>query len=316
VLRNLLSLFVAAASAVAANVEPLEGDLFVHDPSTILKDGTNYHLFSTGAGSATKSSSNRLHWTRGQSVFASPPAWTTNVVPGFRGYFWAPDVAFVDGRYLLYYSVSTFGKQLSAIGLATGPTLDTASLQYHWTDHGAVLQSRAGDAFNAIDPSVMLDRDGKLWMAFGSFWRGIYLAELDPRTGKRIAPDSPLHRLAWHESIEAAGLYRHRDDYYLFVNWGACCRGTNSTYEVRVGRSKGVTGPFLDRDRRNLVDRGGTPFLQSEGQDIGPGHVGVLNDNGREFISYHVYDARLRGRSQLRIRSLRWSPDGWPVAAD
>src|SRR6185436_5478457 len=106
----------------------------------------------------TKSSSNRLHWTRGPSVFPSPPPWTTNLVPGFRGYFWAPDVVFAGDRYLLYYSVSTFGKQLSAIGLATNPSLDAASPQYHWTDHGAVLQSRAGDAFNAIDPSVILDR--------------------------------------------------------------------------------------------------------------------------------------------------------------
>ncbi len=202
-LRVLLSFFAAIAVSAAAEVEPLAGDLFVHDPSTILKEGTNFHLFSTGVGIATKSSSNRLHWTRGEPVFKTTPPWTTNLVPGFRGYFWAPDVVFVGGKYLLYYSVSTFGKQPSAIGLATSPTLDTTSPHYRWTDHGAGIQSRPGDAFNAIDPGLILDRDGKLWMVFGSFWRGIYLVELDPHTGKRIAADSPLHRLAWHDSIEA-----------------------------------------------------------------------------------------------------------------
>lgn len=98
------------------------------------------------------------------------------------------------------------------------------------------------------------------------------------------------------------------------MNWGICCRGTNSTYEVRVGRGKNVNGPYLDREGKNLTEGGGTLFLQNDAPDIGPGHVAVLNDNGREFISYHVYDARVRGRSQLRIRPLQWSADGWPVA--
>jgi arabinan endo-1,5-alpha-L-arabinosidase len=179
-----------------------------------------------------------------------------------------------------------------------------------------VVQSRAGDAFNAIDPGTLLDRDGKLWMSFGSFWRGIYLAELDPRTGKRVEPLSPVRRVAWHEAIEAPALHRRGSNYFLFVNWGTCCRGTNSTYEVRVGKSKSVTGPYLDRDGKNLIDRGGTLFLTTDGTDIGPGHIAILEDAGREFISYHVYDAEFRGRSRLRMRELKWGDDGWPVAGD
>jgi arabinan endo-1,5-alpha-L-arabinosidase len=305
----LLLATVIAATAIEAN--RLTGELFVHDPSTIQKHGSNYFLFSTGVGISAKTSSNLSHWTRARAVVSSPPPWTTNAVPGFRGYFWAPDVVFVSGKYHLYYSVSTFGKQRSAIGLATNPTLETNS---PWTDQGAVIESRAGDPFNAIDPGAFVDRDGKLWMAFGSFWRGIHLIELDARTGKRIATNSPVHHLAWHEAIEAPALHRHADYYYLFVNWGTCCRGTNSTYEVRVGRSKVITGPYVDRDGKSLTDRGGTLFLKSEGTDIGPGHIGVLNDKGREFISYHVYDATMRGRSQLRLRELKWTADGWPSA--
>ena len=311
---RLLAILLVAITCAAAEVEPLAGELFAHDPSTILKVDARYHLFSTGVGIATKSSSNRMHWSRGAPVFASPPQWTTNAVPGFRSHFWAPDVVFIGGKYYLYYSVSTFGKQRSAIGLATSPTLDSTSARYGWTDLGVVLESRPGDDFNAIDPGLLLDRDGKLWMAFGSFWRGIYLTELDSRTGQRFATNSPLHRLAYHEAIEAAALHRRGDHYLLFVNWGTCCRGTNSTYEVRIGRSKSVTGPYLDRDGKDLVERGGTLFLKTEDTDVGPGHIAVLNDSGKEFISYHVYDGKMRGRSQLRVRPLNWSADGWPVA--
>jgi arabinan endo-1,5-alpha-L-arabinosidase len=314
VFRGILIGVLALAANVSVAADLLSGELFAHDPSSIVKEGATFHVFSTGPGIATKTSSNLTHWTRGSAVFAAPPAWTTNAVAGFRGYFWAPDVVRVGGKYFLYYSVSTFGKQRSAIGLATTSTLDTNSSQYGWSDQGPVIESQPGDPFNAIDPSVFLDRDGKLWMALGSFWRGIFLVELNPGTGKRIATNSPVHRLAWHDSIEAATVCRHGDDYILFVNWGACCRGTNSTYEVRVGRSKNITGPYLDRDGKDLREGGGTLFLRTEGNDVGPGHIGVLNEGGREFISYHIYDAAQRGRSQLRIRRLLWTQDGWPVA--
>jgi arabinan endo-1,5-alpha-L-arabinosidase len=306
----------SVATAAGAEPAPVTGDLFVHDPSTILKEGPRYYLFSTGPGISAKSSTNLSHWTREKSVFAAPPGWTTNSVPGFRGYFWAPDVIRLGTNYYLYYSVSTFGKQVSAIGLATSPTLDSSSPQYQWIDQGLVIQSREGDPFNAIDPNLYLDKDRKLWMTFGSFWRGIYTVELDPQTGKRLVPQSPFHHLAYSESIEAATLHRRGDDYYLFVNWGTCCRGTNSTYEIRVGRSKQVTGPYLDKDGRDLRRKGGTFFLGTEGTEIGPGHISIFKEGEREVFSYHVYDANLRGRSQLRTRTLRWTEDGWPVAGN
>lgn len=305
-----------AVAARAANREPITGELFVHDPSTIVREGTNFYVFGTGWGIATKSSPDRLNWQRGEPVFQGRPAWTTNIVPGFRGYMWAPDVIYLNGAYHLYYSVSTFGRQVSAIGVATSPTLDRSSPRYQWTDGGAVIESRAGSPFNAIDPSVLLDGDRRLWMAFGSFWGGIYLVELDRTTGRRVAPTSPTHHLASHAAIEAACLYRRANDYYLFVNWGACCRGTNSTYEVRVGRSKNITGPYLDADGNDLASGGGTLFLGSEGRDIGPGHIGVFEERDRAWISYHVYDGADRGRSQLRIRRLSWTADRWPLAGE
>lgn len=312
-----LPLFLAlTVRSYAAQPEPLPlaGETFVHDPSTILKEHGHYFLFGTGRGILSKSSPDLIHWTNGPAIFTNPPAWTTNAVPGYRGHTWAPDVIHLGRHYLVYYSVSTFGKQVSAIGLVTSPTLDPTSPDYHWTDRGEVLHSTNGSPFNAIDPSVYRDRDDRLWLAFGSFWKGIYLVELSPQTGLRLAPDSPVHRLAWNDAIEAACLTRHGDYHYLFVNWGRCCRGTNSTYEVRVGRSQAITGPYLDRDGRSLVDGGGSPFLETAGRFIGPGHIGLLEEGGTNWFSYHYYDAATDGRSRLAVGRLEWSPDGWPVA--
>jgi arabinan endo-1,5-alpha-L-arabinosidase len=302
------------AADVAVPIPHLTGQTDAHDPSTIFKENGQYHLFSTGRIIRRLSSPDLVHWTNGPSVFASPPAWTTNAVPEYRGHTWAPDVIRVGDRYLLYYSVSSFGKQVSAIGLAISPTLDPAAPGHEWTDHGPVIQSQVGDPYNAIDPGVLRDEEGRLWMAFGSFWRGLYLIELDPATGKRRVPETPPVRLAYHEEIEAPTLMRRDGFYYLFVNWGRCCRGTNSTYEIRVGRSPTITGPYLDRDGVDLVQRGGTLFLETEGPFIGPGHVALVDGKPGNWFGYHYYDARRRGRSHLAIGRMEWTADGWPVA--
>src|SRR5581483_10202579 len=125
------------------------------------------------------------------------------------------------------------------------------------------------------DPAVFHDADGKLWLVFGSFWSGIKLIELDPATGKRLAPDVPPVALAHSRAIEASFLYRHDGRYYLFVNHGICCRGVNSTYNIRVGRAEKITGPYLDRDGRAMLDDGGTLLAATDGPFIGPGHAGI-----------------------------------------
>ena len=317
-LRQLLGGCIAVACLVVApgtargQTMPLTGDIQVHDPSTIVKCGQDYWLFATGNGLASRRSKDLLHWEPGPRVFAQPPAWTAKAVPGSRSYFWAPDVIQTGGRYLLYYSVSQWGRNTSAIGLATNPTLDPADAKFRWTDEGPVVQSTTTNDFNAIDPNVFADTEGRLWLAFGSFWSGIKLVELNAQTGRRIGPDSPMSSLATHSSIEAAALHRHGGDYFLFVNWGACCRGTNSTYEIRVGRSRSVTGPYLDRAGVDLAKGGGTPFLESRGRFIGPGHAGLLKVNGAGWLSCHFYDGANRGRATLKILPLRWTDDGWP----
>jgi arabinan endo-1,5-alpha-L-arabinosidase len=306
----------AAADDDRARFEPslaLQGDTFIHDPSTVINDGHQYYVFGTGRGIRVKSSPDLIHWTEISHIFSEPPAWTKAAVPKFHGYFWAPDIIHVNGKFLLYYAVSSFGGQVSAIGLATSPALDPSAPDYHWTDCGIVIGSTNGSDYNTIDPSVMLDDDGKLWLAFGSYWKGIYLTQLDPQTGLRVA-DQPVYPLAWNYSIEASCLTRHENYYYLFVNWGTCCQGTNSTYEVRVGRATKVTGPYLDRDGKDLEDGGGSKFLESTGHFIGPGHIGILKEGPTIWFSYHYYDAATEGRSRLAVAKLAWK-DGWPVPA-
>jgi arabinan endo-1,5-alpha-L-arabinosidase len=287
----------------------------VHDPSTIIKHNGRYYFFATGRGVVSWHSRDLVTWEAGPPVFAESPKWVADVVPGHRGSFWAPDVIFHDGRFLLYYSVSAFGKNTSAIALASNPTLDPADPQYKWTDHGVVIRSAPSDNFNAIDPCVVRGDGDTLWLAFGSFWSGIKLVQLDPKTGLRLAADSPIHALAQKEQIEAVAIVRHGDWFYQFVNWGWCCRGVRSTYNIRVGRSRAITGPYLDKDGVDLLKGGGSLVLETEGRFIGPGHPGILEDGGRTLLSYHFYDGDRNGQSRLAIRPLEWDKDGWPKVA-
>jgi arabinan endo-1,5-alpha-L-arabinosidase len=285
----------------------------VHDPSTIIKCNNDYWIFFTGRGVPSVHSKDLMTWEPGPPVFTNPPAWKNEAVPDHRGNsYWAPDIIHIGDRYLLYYSISTFGQKVSAIGLATTATLDPNNPAYGWKDQGEVIRSTSTNEFNTIDPSVFRDADGKLWLCFGSYWSGIKLIELDAKTGKRIAADSPIYPLAHSESIEASCLYQHGGYYYLFVNWGSCCKGVNSTYNIRIGRSKQITGPYLDRSGIDLLKGGGSLFLGSEQKFIGPGHAGIYSEGGTNWFSCHFYDASRAGLSTLAILPLRWTSDDWP----
>jgi len=292
--------------------------IMVHDPSTIAKCKDEYWIFITGRNTPSFHSKDLVNWTNGPRANANPPAWVAEAVPANRGAdFWAPDVIKVGEKYLLFFSASSFGKNTSAIGVASNPTLDPDDPAYKWTDGGIVVQSRENDDFNTIDPAAFLDADGKLWLSFGSFWSGIKLIELDPATGRRIAADSPMYSLAHWDAIEAPYIYRHDGHYYLFASLGMCCRGVNSTYHTRVGRAEKVTGPYLDKDGKDMLDGGGTIVADTVGPFIGPGHAGIIEENGKSWFSCHFYDGTTpRGISRLSIRPLTWDAKGWPVVRE
>jgi hypothetical protein len=315
-----LGALTAACAQTTPALPPLRGYLSAHDPSTLILCNGRYYQFWTGQGILTKSSADKVFWAPGPPVFPSPPAWTTNAVPGFAGIFWAPDVLFFNGQYHLYYAVSTFGSQVSAIGLVTNPTLDPVSPGYHWTDQGPVITSTNGSAYNTIDPSFCWDNAGNLWMAFGSYWNGIYLVQLNATTGLRLSPGSSTFQLAYNSSIEASYLWRRGGYYYLFVNWGSCCSGVNSTYNIRVGRSTSITGPYLDQNGVNMASGGGTLFMEGNGKYTGPGHVGILDEGGMLSLTHHYYDANsyapgygAYGSPDFALLPLSWTAGDWPT---
>jgi arabinan endo-1,5-alpha-L-arabinosidase len=286
----------------------------VHDPSAIVKCKNEYWIFFTGPRTPSIHSSDMVNWAAGPRTFRTAPAWVAQAVPANRGAdFWAPDVIRIDNRYMLFVSASSFGKNTSAIGVATNPTLDPTDPAYHWTDGGLVVQSRERDDFNCIDPCAFHDTDGKLWLSFGSFWSGIKLIELDPATGLRIAPDSAMYDLAHWDAIEASYLYHHDQYYYLFASFGMCCRGVYSTYNTRVGRADKVTGPYLDKNGTDMLLGGGTLVTATDGPLVGPGQAGIFEEDGKSWFTCHFYDATAFGASKLSIRPLTWSADGWPV---
>lgn len=297
----------------------------VHDPA-IIREGATYHLFATGhAGSPMgiipwRTSKDLVNWSYRGAVFRELPEWAKKQVRGTSG-LWAPDISFTGGEYRLYYSVSTFGSNRSAMGLATTPTLDPSRPGYGWTDRGLVFESTRSDNFNAIDPNLFVDRDGSQWLTFGSFWSGIKAIRLDPATGKPPPGKVEVHSLASRPppgAVEAPFLIERGGFYYLFVSFEFCCRKAESTYYTVVGRARSVLGPYVDRHGKPMREGGGFIVLHAQLDPSkrwrGPGHVAILREPGRDFIVYHAYDARSRGISTLRIQPLRWTDDGWPVA--
>lgn len=301
---------------MASPADGQEGDVRrVHDPHIIAADGA-YYIFCTGGGIPIRRSKDLIHWERIGTVFDETPAWAKREVPGVRG-LWAPDISFFNGRYHLYYSVSTWGKNRSCIGLAVNDTLDPASPKYKWIDQGKVIESTPGrDNWNAIDANVVLDERKEPWLAFGSFWSGIKLRRLDRSTGK-LHSDSRMYSLAARPSpgaVEAPFIIRRGEYYYLFVSFDYCGRGVDSTYKIMVGRSKAVTGPYVDRDGKPMTEGGGTLVLGSQGHVRGPGHNSVLVEGDKYWLVHHYYDADLYGVPTLQIRPLNWDKAGWPEA--
>jgi arabinan endo-1,5-alpha-L-arabinosidase len=309
----LLALLPTTAQADTAYPDPLPitGQEIIHDPTVIhLKNG-QYVAYSTGGVIGARLSKDLEHWADSGNAFAEPPSWWYEY--NDTGDPWAPDISYRDGKYWLYYSVSSWGSNHSAIGVATSPS----GLPGTWTDHGKAFSSERTDSWNAIDPAV-IKADGRLWMAFGSYWTGIRMVELDPETGKAV-PGEAVHHLATRPdapyAVEGPYIVKHGRYYYLFASYDACCSGVNSTYKLRVGRSESVTGPYVDSDGTPLLEGGGDLLLAGHGRFIGTGGESVFRDKGRDILAYHYYDANDNGTPKLALNPLSWGRDGWPTVA-
>ncbi|MEV6959462.1 arabinan endo-1,5-alpha-L-arabinosidase [Streptomyces sp. NPDC051207] len=305
----LLALIPSTASAYP-NPGAVTGATVVHDPTMIRTSSGRYLLYATGGGLSHRSSTDRIAFSAGGDAFGTRPGWWSSYG---NTEAWAPDISYHGGKYLLYYSVSTFGSNRSAIGLATS----TTGLPGSWTDQGVVYSSSTSSDYNAIDPNLFVDGDGTWWLSFGSWWTGLKMIQINPSTGKQLSTNTTRYALASRptgtKAVEAPYIVKRGSYYYLFASYDTCCNGTSSTYKVKVGRATKVTGPYYDRNGVSMMNNGGTPVLESHGRVIGPGGQSIMSDTDGDLIVYHYYDGNDNGTPKLGINLLNWS-SGWPVA--
>lgn len=277
-----------------------DGDNRVHDPSTIMYSKGVYHLFGTGKQIQHLVSTDLMSWSKAPRIFEKGtwPDWINTNVPAFEGHFWAPDVIYMNQHYYLYYSCSTFGSSQSAIGVVRTSSLENPL----WEDLGVVVSS-VGDTINAIDAGLCRDiESGDVYMTYGSFFGGIGVLQLDTITGKASSDIVKVYG-GNHEAIEASTMYKRNGNFFLVINRGVCCKGVKSTYSIHVGKSTSPFGPFEEW----------RPLLSSTERHIGPGHFGLLEVDGKSYVSYHFYDGENNGTPTLEISPLEFSADGWPT---
>ncbi|MBN2703612.1 MAG: family 43 glycosylhydrolase [Pontiellaceae bacterium] len=290
---------MALGSMTAQHAFALEGAIEIHDPSTLAECDGKYYTYGT-SGTALVSEDGWV-WSRSQT-------------PSRRGM--APDIIKLGDRYFQYVSANVGGQPRAEINLITNKTLDPDSPDFEWVEEGLIASSDGEEFCNAIDPGLFLDpTDGRLWMVYGSYFGFIRLVELDPKTGQRVDPNGKPYEIAIN--CEASIMIYHDGWYYLLATHGSCCQGANSGYNIRVGRSKKVTGPFIDHVGIDMLQGGGKLFMGSGARIIGPGHFGLidLGDGVQRFSCHYEADLDRGGASVIDILPLQWD-DGWPVAGE
>jgi arabinan endo-1,5-alpha-L-arabinosidase len=288
------TLLTLASLAVA-----LDGQIGIHDPSTIALSNGKFYTYGTGGTS-----------------LVSDDGWTWRRGPALPRRGLAPDVIHIGDRYYVYVAANIGAQPKAAVNMIWSKTLDPDSPDYKWEEGGVVASSDGVEDSNAIDPGVLLDpNDGRLWLVYGSYFGYIRLVELDPKTGKRLNPDETPRNIAIN--CEAADMIYHDGWYYLLATHGSCCRGADSGYNIRMGRSRKVSGPFLDHEGIDMIQGGGKLFAGSGARVIGPGHFGLLDlgDGVQRFSLHYEADLDRGGASVLDIRPLLWK-NGWPVAGE
>ena len=301
-LRNIMigaSFFAVLMSP--QNTEAQSGKPYIHDPSTLAECDGKYYTFGTGRGGLI--SEDGWSWYDG------------GVRPGGGA---APDVIKIGDRYLVIYGATgggLGGGHNGRILTMWNKTLDPQSPDFKYTEAIEVASSDGMEDNDAIDPGVLLDPNtGRMWVSYGTYFGFIRLIELDPKTGKRVEGNIEKDIAI---DCEATDLIYNDGWYYLLGTHGTCCDGVNSTYNIVVGRSRSVEGPYIDNVGRDMLKGGGKMVLAAGDRVVGPGHFGrTVLDKGVEVMSCH-YEADFNqgGRSVLGIRPLLWK-NGWPVAGE
>ena len=295
--------YLAAAAAALFSVTSLaqEGKPWIHDPSTIMECDGKYYTFGTGGGGLI--SEDGWNWYPGA------------VRPGGGA---APDALKIGDKYLVAYSSTgggLGGGHAGRILTMWNKTLDPSSPDFAFTEPIEVASSQVDEDCDAIDAGLFMDpATGRLWVTYGTYFGFIRVVELDPLTGARVEGNEPVDIAI---DCEATTIIYRNGWYYLLGTHGTCCDGVNSTYNIVVGRSRSVTGPYLDNMGRDMVAGGGKMVADGDDRQFGAGHFGrYIVDDGVEKMSFHwEADLDRSARSVLAIRPLIWEND-WPVSGD
>ncbi|MGN6363808.1 family 43 glycosylhydrolase [Asticcacaulis taihuensis] len=298
-LRAVAVLSVLSCLTALPATAQLGGEPFIHDPATITASDGKYYTYGTGTGS-----------------LVSDDGWTWHAGAERPGRGLAPDVIKIGDRFYVAYAAGGGGMNgghAGAIKLMWTKSLDPKSPEYEFHEVGDVATSDGVEATDAIDPAFLY-ADGRLWLSYGTYYGYIQLVELDPKTGQRIAGNQPV---AVAIDMEATAMMYRDGWYYLLGTHGTCCDGPNSSYNIRVGRSRSVQGPYLDNMGIPLLRGGGKLVANGRGRQYGPGHFGLieLGDGVEKFSMHYEADLDRSGRSVLAIAPLLWK-DGWPVEGE
>lgn len=298
-MRKLYSILATVFMTTAAQAQI--GAPYIHDPSTIAECDGKYYTFGTGGGG-----------------LISDDGWSWHGGAERPGGGAAPDVLKIGDRYLVIYGATgggLGGGHNGRILTMWNKTLDPKSPDFKYTNAIEVCASDGMEDQDAIDPGMLLDpTTGRLWVSYGTYFGTIRLIELDPTTGERVKGNKEKDIAI---DCEATDLIYRDGWYYLLGTHGTCCDGVNSTYNIVVGRSKNVEGPYLDNVGRDMFHGGGKMVIAAGDRVCGPGHFGrTVIDEGVEIMSCHYEaDFERSGRSVLGIRPLLWK-NGWPIAGD
>ena len=330
-----------------AKMRPIldKDDWHIHDPSRVIITTTGQFISVTGKAQEDGykcgletwyRASPKDNWKPHECLFVDKPDWISKFVPTNDGAFWAPE--FIDHERILYSVASNFddgGPSCTALAIAK-----KEQGKIIWEDSGMPLTCTTGKPtktkngeieVEAIDPAYIFSPSGKAYLITGGGL--IHGTEVNPEnfqplSGNWFSTDDPNWKTLargpitdeeeegigdGHEWVEAPYVYYREGFYYLFVNWGSCCRGAESDYNIRVGRSKKPLRPFLDKKGINMADGGGSLVLESEGTKRGPGHAGIwTNKNEQNILGFHYYDAKRDGISLYDERQIVWK-NNWPI---
>ena len=295
------SLLVASLALVSVSVLAQEGKPWIHDPSTIMECDGKYYTFGTGGGGLI--SEDGWNWYPGAER------------PGGGA---APDALKIGDKYLVAYSSTgggLGGGHAGRILTMWNKTLDPSSPDFKFTEAIEVASSQVDEDCDAIDAGLVMDPvTGRLWCTYGAYFGFIRVVELDPATGARVEGNEPVDIAI---DCEATTITYRNGWYYLLGTHGTCCDGVNSTYNIVVGRSRNVTGPYIDNVGRDMVAGGGKMVIDGADRQFGAGHFGrYIETDGVEKMSFHwEADLDRSGRSVLAIRPLLWVND-WPVGGE